>query len=672
MHKAMLWVVPALLLPALHTTAQDKLKIRFGKVTPQDFTVSSPLADSNANAIVLADIGSSEFEGDNQGRFVLSYSRHRRVKILNKNGLDAATETLHLYGSGEDEEKVSALQGRTYNLENGNVVETRLEDKNVFRELVSKQRTNRKFTLPNVKEGSIIEYTYTIKSPYIFNLQPWVFQGEYPCLWSEYSVDIPEYFNYVFLSQGYQVFAVNTGEVHRTSFKIGFNGNSAERTETVPLDASVQYKHWVMKDVPALKEEPYTTTLANHIAKIEFQLAEIKYPQTPPKNVMGNWQTVSQQQMESEKFGVPINRQNGWLDAAMKEITQGSADKTASAQKIYNYVRDHFASQGGNSIFISEGNSLKDVFTKKSGTEAELNLLLIAMLRHEKITADPVLLSTRSNGVIHPTYPLMDRFNYVICRVLVDSTAYLLDASHPRLAFGRLPVACYNGTARVISSTPEAITIDPTMLQETSNTFVFIENEKNGPEGTVTTQLGENASLKMRNRMATEKPADYFREVAAGYTGEVKARNGVIDSLGLYDMPVGISYEIKLNLGNEDIIYFNPLLNESIKKNPFSSLKRLYPVEMPYAIDDTYILNMETPEGYKVDEMPKSARVKFNDNEGMFEYLVAVGKDGKIQLRCHLELQRTNFATEDYENLRNFFAYIVSKEGEQIVFKKIK
>ena len=33
-----------------------------------------------------------------------------------------------------------------------------------------------------------------------------------------------------------------------------------------------------MKDVPALKEEAYITTLNNYIAKIEFQLSQIVYP----------------------------------------------------------------------------------------------------------------------------------------------------------------------------------------------------------------------------------------------------------------------------------------------------------------------------------------------------------------------------------------------------------
>ena len=108
-----------------------------------------------------------------------------------------------------------------------------------------------------------------------------------------------------------------------------------------------------------------------------------------------------------------------------------------------------------------------------------------------------------------------------------------------------------------------------------------------------------------------------------------------------------------------------------MKKNPFVSAERLYPVEMPYLTNEVYVLNMEIPEGYMVEELPKSSRVKFNEDEGMFEYLIR--KDDKyVQLRCKLSLEKTLYLPEDYQTLREFFSYVVQKESEQIVFKKKK
>ena len=121
----------------------------------------------------------------------------------------------------------------------------------------------------------------------------------------------------------------------------------------------------------------------------------------------------------------------------------------------------------------------------------------------------------------------------------------------------------------------------------------------------------------------------------------------------------------------DDILYFNPLLNEGYKTNPFKSMNRHYPVEMPYLIDETYILNMEVPAGYQVDEMPKSARVAYNNDEGMFEYLIQKG-ESNIQMRVRLKLNKTFFPIDEYGTLRDFFAFVVKKENEQIVFKKTK
>ena len=80
---------------------------------------------------------------------------------------------------------------------------------------------------------------------------------------------------------------------------------------------------------------------------------------------------------------------------------------------------------------------------------------------------------------------------------------------------------------------------------------------------------------------------------------------------------------------------------------------------------------MAIPEGYEVEEMPKSVRFKLNDDEGMFEYLIA-NRDGRLQLRSHIVLNKANFDMEDYEALREFYAFIIKKQGEQIVLKKTK
>ena len=150
--------------------AQDKNKIKFGDITEKDFAKKIYSVDSNANAVVIADIGSSKIEGNSKGWFSLSFKHYKRIHILNKNGYDIANVSVDLYTNGSAEEQLERLKAVTYNLENGKVVETKLDVKaNVFKDNISKNLIRKKFTFPNVKEGSIIEFEYSKTSDFLEN-----------------------------------------------------------------------------------------------------------------------------------------------------------------------------------------------------------------------------------------------------------------------------------------------------------------------------------------------------------------------------------------------------------------------------------------------------------------------------------------------------------------------
>ncbi|MBW7892486.1 MAG: hypothetical protein H3C48_15965, partial [Chitinophagaceae bacterium] len=88
------------------------------------------------------------------------------------------------------------------------------------------------------------------------------------------------------------------------------------------------------------------------------------------------------------------------------------------------------------------------------------NLLLAAMMKQQGIEAYPVLLSTRDHGYTNELYPLINRFNYVVCAVKIEGIYYYLDATSPLIGFNYLPGYCYNGHARII-------------MPETSNATYF-------------------------------------------------------------------------------------------------------------------------------------------------------------------------------------------------------
>lgn len=657
---------------SLCSFAQEKLNIKFGRVSPADFDLSQQKIDTGVNAIVIADVGNSSFEGNVKGFFSLIFKRQMRIKILSKNGMDAADFQIPLWtneNTADGEEKLENLKAYTYNLENGKVVETKLESSQVFKDKISKTLVIKKFTMPAVKEGSIIEVSYTINSDFLRNLQPWEFQGKYPILWSEYETNIPEFFNYVFLGQGYRNYDIKKNTQSQSNFNITFQ-NGASASDRMTLPGQVYTNRWVMKNVPPLKKESFTSTLNNHIQKIEFQLNEYRFPNQPTKPILASWPKVREDLMKSEDFGFQLYKNNNWLDDDMKTIVAGAKDPVVKMNKIYNYVKDNFTCTRHYGSYLTNA-SLKSVMKTKSGNVADLNLLLIAMFSHEGIEAYPVLLSTRSHGYTHELYPLMDRFNYVIACAMIGENKIFLDATDPLLGFGRLDEECYNGHARILTEIPQAIYLEPDSVKERKLTTVFLTGADNGKlQGSFTSTLGYFESLGIRERIKEKGKEEYVKKMKAAYGTDWKVDSVGFDSLKVLNEPITVHYDLSMD-NTDDILYISPMLNEAYKENPFTAAERSYPVEMPYSFDETYVLNIEMPANYEVDEIPESTKIAFNDGDGYFEYLISKS-ESLIQMRTRIYFNKTNYAPEEYQNLRDFFAYVVKKESEQIVLKKKK
>ncbi len=314
--------------------------------------------------MVVADFGYSSFEGDARGWFDLVFHRSRRIRILKRTGFDAATIKIPLYISGSSLEKVSGLKASTYTLEDGKVVETKLDSKSIFTDKVTKHLNYEKFTFPALKEGAVLEYSYTMTSPFMFNLQPWEFQGAYPRLWSEYQVDIPEFLKYAMIAEGYLPYKINSKESHMSSFHVTLPGGSEADDHGLISDEVVTHR-WVMANVPALKEEPYTTTVDNYVSKIEFQLSGLQFQGGIYHDLIGNWRGVCDELMKEDDFGGDLGRGNSWMDDDLKTITKDAGSNLEKAERIFAFVRGNFTCTAHDGLWL--GNSLKTIYKNKSG-----------------------------------------------------------------------------------------------------------------------------------------------------------------------------------------------------------------------------------------------------------------------------------------------------------------
>jgi hypothetical protein len=255
----------------------------------------------------------------------------------------------------------------------------------------------------------------------------------------------------------------------------------------------------------------------------------------------------------------------------------------------------------------------------------------------------------------------------------VGDKQYFLDASEPRLGFGFLPLRCYNGHARVINKAAEALDLTPDSVLEQKFTSIFVVNDEKGKiVGNVQQTPGYYESCELRNRIKEKGQDQLLKDIKKGFGTDIEISNARIDSIDQYEYQLGINYDFDVKEDWGDIIYLNPMFGEGYKENPFKSAERVYPVEMPYAMDETYNLQMEVPQGYVLDELPKPLIVKLNEqDDGIFEYRISES-GGQISLRSRIRFKRTYYLPDDYDNLREFFNLIVEKQNEQIVFKKKK
>ena len=139
--------------------SQTKSIPKFGVVKPEDFSIQSILLDSSTSVVVLFEVGSSDFIGNNDGDFSLVFKRRQRMLIKKRTGFDDATIQIALYSGGNSSstEMLSDFRAATYYLENGKVNEVKLSQKDLLTEKESSSITNKKFTFPALTEGCIID-----------------------------------------------------------------------------------------------------------------------------------------------------------------------------------------------------------------------------------------------------------------------------------------------------------------------------------------------------------------------------------------------------------------------------------------------------------------------------------------------------------------------------------
>jgi len=664
-----------LIMLALFAITSNGQEIKFGKVSKAELSEKSYAGDESANAAYLFKYRRTYFEYNQQEGFNMVTDIHERVKIYNKEGFAYATKKINLYKDGSNNEKVSNLKALTFNLVNGKVEETKLKKDGEFDTALSKYYNQRTFTMPNIKEGSVIDYKYKIISPFISNVDEFVFQHSIPVKKIDATMEAPEYFNFRVNTRGYLNIQPKkesrTDKITLTS-KTRSTGSGYSQTRTSfnsdDISFSKEITKYQLTDIPALKEEPFVNNIKNYRSAVDYELAYTKFPNTVMKHYATTWEDVVKKIYQSSSFGAELNKQ-GYYDDEVDNLISTTSDPLQRTSLIFDFVKSKVKWNGYNGKYTADG--VKKAYKEHSGNVAEINLMLTSMLRYAGIEANPVLLSTRKNGT--PLFPTRNGYNYVISGAEIDGKTILLDATDPFSAPNMLPIRTLNWVGRLIYKDGNSTTVN--LIPTTKALDVVMLDVTASVDGSISGKLKEqfkNHSAMLFRKEYNKETEDVFLEQEEKENGDIEISNYELKNNENIYKPIVQSYEFykedALELIN-DKIYFSPLYHLATTENPFKLEKREFPVEFGFPWEEKYIVNTKIPDGYNVESLPESKSIGLPDNLGRFKY--SIKNDGpNVKLNSSLVLNQGMISSEYYATLKEFFRQLVEKETEKVVLSK--
>jgi ribosomal protein L21E len=645
-----------LVLFASFIQAQD---VPFAPVSMAEILNNKYVRDTSASAVVLREFGEAFIEN---GDYHLIFRYHARIKILKKNGLDHANIEIPLYKQDNNIEKLISVRASSFNLENNRVTEEVLQDKDIFMESVNKYWNQKKFAIPNVRVGSVIDFSYSIESPFIYNFRTWEFQSDTPKMESEFWASLPGIYVYNITLKGYLKLTRNESRIVPKCL-----GDGA----TASADCALT--KFGMKNIPAFVEEDYMTSKKNFLSSIHFELSEIHRFNGSIDKVTKEWKDAEQELRQESRFGIQLKRGKD-IGEQVKALIENESDELAKAKKVYEFIKGWYLWNETYGKYSEFG--IKKAFDGKTGNVGDINLSLIAAMRFAGLNVEPVILSTRENGLPIEVHPVLSDFNYVIAKVNIGDQVYLADATEKYYPFGILPERCINGKGRVMAERAESYWIELKAAEKRKTLSVLtLKLEKDGiMRGSLqTTFIGYDAVNKRQEIQSFTAQQDYINDlknVLSQYQVEVTGFQ--LDDVADMGKPLKrlLNIEIRAydNLEVKDFL-FNPFILEKWTENPFKSKERQYPVDFGIPLDRVTVFNLEYPAEFEVLNIPEKVALALPNSGGRFIYQ-ASNQDNKLSMNHSLMINKPVFTSSEYQYLKELFNMIIQVQNGELIFRK--
>jgi transglutaminase-like putative cysteine protease len=629
----------------------------FGKYTGEEFKMGKYDKDPSAEAVAMYDIGSSYFIFYDNGYQVV-FERRTKIKIFNSAGLKYAQMEIPYYQKDNKNEKVIELEGNTYNYENGIIRKTPLDEKNTYNEKINEHWLVKKFAMPDVKVGSIIEVKYKIISPYFFNFRSWEFQKKIPVIYSEYVTKMIPFYEYTYKLQG--------------ASKLDCYNHYEEKGNQQSL-GTIKFNNmiyeFIMRDVQAFKDEAYITSMEDYILKLDFQLAAFHSPSGGDEQIMTTWPKLIDDMLEDESFGKYLQackRNSEEIVEAMKMTNKTGLEKAACIDK---YLKSNYYWNGNYSKRSTK--SAKNFLKTKTGNSADINLLYVALLNAAGIESYPVLISTRDNGKIKYDYPFQQFFNDVIVTAKINEANVLLDATEPLSSFRLIPSECLNDKGLVVKKDKEKyvwLNIKSSVDSDISYQIDLNPNvEKDSVDcGFISQSTGYDA-VNLRKKFL-KNPKEF--RISLSINNMILKDSIKAENLHEIDQPFESRFGTAYSLDRiEDKRLISPFCNLIITENPFKKEVRTYPIDMVYRHSRSYSAIVHVPNGYKILSLPENMDI--DNNEVRIQYQAENTNDGTIKITGIYQFKKDVYDPSSFTELKGYFNKIIDKFNEKVVFSKV-
>lgn len=634
--------------------------LKWGKPTDAELNMTTYAPDLEAEAVVLCSQTVLRYDLSS-GSFKLNTNTKKRIKILKEEGKDHANGGISYMFNGHRSgqcEILSKLKATAFNMVDGKLVKTKMEGDMVNNEDVSKTMRLTKFTVPQVTVGTVIEVEYEIESDFFSHIDDWRAQEDIPVMYTSFDVSVPEYFDFSVDERGSYPLEK---KIEDTNMSISAGAGLGM------LQCGGKRYQFFGRNLPALRQKKLLYAPQSYGERVSMELRAIMIPGRMTKHFASDWDDVDKQLLDDDDFGGRLGKNP--LKTEMQEAGVADiADPVERIMAIYRLLKDRVK---WNDHYTLYAESAGKVLKERSGSNASINFILINMLKDAGFEAYPAVMRSRDNGFL-TIRATVKEFNTFVVAVKVGDKLSYLDGSIEDGWLDVLPDNLLVDRARIVSKDKPAEWVDLRGVSESkSRSMVKGQLQADGTlQADIQTKYTglEAASLRHDFRTATDS-ATFVSELA-------QELNCEIDSLALtHHHGLGPDVERNMHVTKQydaagDIIYLNPWVMNVMSENPLTEEERTLPIEFPYIYTENLASVITLPEGYVVEELPKSLMVKSED--GKLSCVIASTSDGStLSSRCQIQVGRLFFTPKEYPFVKSFLDEVYKRLQDVIVIKKV-